>query len=95
MTLAAEWKVFATILRLKQHTIDAIQHDNSKVMTCLNAALGEWLKLNYDTRVHDKPSWRTLAERVQKLNQGLFEKISRDHPGEEFNNLVRQTLRLL
>ena len=80
-TLSAKWRVFATKLRIKHHTIDEVQKNYpGDVMTCLNEALGQWLKLNYDYQKHGRPSWQTLAKSVQSLDQGVFEKIARDHP---------------
>ena len=90
-TLSAQWKVLATKLRIKLHTVEVIQKNNpGDVMTCLNEILGQWLKLNYDYQKHGRPSWQTLAKSVQSLNQGLFEKIARNHKSKKTINLENQ-----
>lgn len=89
-SLSAKWKVLATKLRINHHT-DTIQQNNpGDAMICLNEALGQWLKLNYDYRKHGRPSWRILAKSVQTLDKELFEKIiARDHPAGERNSRIR------
>ena len=83
-TLSAKWELLATKLRIKQHTIEAIQKNNPRdVDVCLNKALGHWLKLNYDYERYGRPSWKTLAKSVKSLDQQVLEKIVRDHPGEK------------
>ena len=82
-TLSAKWDTLAIKLRLREHTIKAIQKVNPKdVDVCLSKALEQWLKLNYAYRKYGRPSWRILVKSVQELDQNLFEKIARKHPGE-------------
>ena len=80
--LSPKWKLLATKLRLRNHAVENIQENCSDVMSSLNEALKEWLKLNYNHPKYGRPSWRRLAEAVRSLDYGIFEVIARNHAGE-------------
>ena len=78
--LASKWRILTTKLRLKESTLDIIEHNNpGDVIACLHKALGEWLRLNYDHKRHGRPSWRRLAEAVSSVDYRLSEKIATMH----------------
>ncbi len=61
--------------------MNTIETNHSKdVMLCLQLAIEDWLKLKFNHERNGRPSWRTLAKAVRKLDGGLFEKIVCEHP---------------
>ena len=80
--LSPKWKLLTTKLRLRNHVVENIQENCFDVMSRLDEALKEWLKLNYNHQKYGRPSWRRLAEAVRSLDYGLFEEIARNHAGE-------------
>ena len=61
--------------------MNTIEKNNSNdVMRCLQLAMGDWLKLNFNHKRYGRPSWRTLAKAVRKLDGRLLENIVREHP---------------
>ena len=75
--LSSDWRRLCTKLRLKESTLDVIEHNNrGNAGACLHKALGEWLRLNFDHQRHGRPSWRRLAEAVSSLDYALSEKIA-------------------
>ncbi len=79
--LAGQWRTIATNLRLREASMNTIEKNNSNdVMRCLQLAMGDWLKLNFNHERNGLPSWRTLAKAVRKLDGRLFERIVREHP---------------
>ena len=78
--LSAKWMLLSVELGIREGTLDMIEHDHSgDAKMCLYKVLREWLKLNYDSRSHGRPSWRRLAEAVKSLDCTLFEKIATEH----------------
>ena len=78
--LSAKWMLLSVELGIRESTLDLIEHDHSgDAKMCLYKVLREWLKLNYDSRSHGRPSWRRLAEAVKSLDCTLFEKIATEH----------------
>ena len=70
------WRTLATNLRLKDSTMNTIEkNDNNDVVRCLQLALMDWLKLNYNYEKNGKPSWKKLAEAMRPLDGNIFEKI--------------------
>ncbi len=70
------WHTLATNLRLKDSSMNTIKADNSNdVLRCLQLALMDWLKLNYNYEKNGKPSWKKLAEAMRPLDGNIFEKI--------------------
>ena len=79
--LAGQWRTIANNLRLRDGSMNTIESDNSRSVTrCLQLAIRDWLKLNYNYERNGRPSWRMLAKAVRPLDGGLFEKIVREHP---------------
>ena len=80
---AGRWQTLATILRLKDSTMNTIKADNSNdVLRCLQLALTDWLKLNYNHEKNGKPSWNKLAKAMKPLDGNIFERIVSKCPGE-------------
>ena len=79
-SLAAQWRILSTMLRLKEPSLAAIKGEHRDVRTCLSKALIEWLKRNYNHKEHGRPSWRRLAQAVKDLDNALFEKIAIEYP---------------
>ncbi len=76
------WRTLATNLRLKDSSMDTIKADNSNdVVRCLQLALTDWLKLNYNYEKSGKPSWKKLAKAMRPLDGNIFEKIVSKFPG--------------
>ena len=90
--LSPKWKLLTTKLRLRNHVVENIQENCFDVMSRLDEALKEWLKLNYNHQKYGRPSWRRLAEAVRSLDYGLFEEIARNHAGEMVQFLCENRL---
>ncbi len=61
--------------------MDTIETNNSQDVTrCLQLAIKDWLKLNYNYKKNGPPSWRMLAKSIRKLDGKLFNQIVHDHP---------------
>ena len=70
------WRTLATYLRLKDSSMSTIKEDNKDdVVRCLQLALTDWLKLNYNYEKHGKPSWKKLAKAMKPLDGNIFENI--------------------
>ncbi len=62
--------------------MDVIETNNSSDSErCLQLALTDWLRLNYNYEKHGKPSWKKLAKAVKPLDGNIFEKIVTEYPG--------------
>ena len=82
--LASRWRTIATNLRLRKDSLNAIELEHSKDVTrCLQRAIEEWLKRNYNYKRNGVPSWRMLAKAVRHLDGtiGIFKKIVNEHQG--------------
>ena len=90
--LSPKWKLLTTKLCLRNHVVENIQENCFDVMSRLDEALKEWLKLNYNHQKYGRPSWRRLAEAVRSLDHGLFEEIARNHAGEMVQFLCENRL---
>ncbi len=87
--LAGQWRTIATNLRLNNGSMNTIETNHSKdVMRCLQLAIEDWLRLNFNYERNGLPSWRTLAKAVRKLDGRLFERIVREHPAGMSISLV-------
>ncbi len=85
------WRTLATNLRLKDSSMNTIKADNSNdVVWCLQLALTDWLKLNYNYERNGKPSWKKLAKAMRPLDGNIFEKIFSKFPGN--NNYYSRLL---
>ncbi len=85
------WRTLATNLRLKDSSMNTIKADNSNdVVRCLQLALTDWLKLNYNYEKNGKPSWKKLAKAMRPLDGNIFEKIFSKFPGN--NNYYSKLL---
>ena len=74
--LSSKWRILSIKLGLKEDALNVIECNNpGDVDGCLQKALGEWLRLNYDHLKHERPSWRRLAEAISGLDYALSEKI--------------------
>ena len=61
--------------------MNTIESNHPKdAMRCLQLAIEDWLKLNYNYGKNGHPSWRMLAKAVRPLDGGLFKKIVFEHP---------------
>ena len=60
--LSPKWKLLTTKLRLRNHVVENIQENCSDVMSRLDEALKEWLKLNYN----HKKIWKTKLAEVSR-----------------------------
>ncbi len=77
------WRTLATNLRLKDSTMNTIEKNhNTDVLRCLQLALMDWLKLNYNYEKNGKPSWKKLAKAMKPLDGNIFERIVSKYPGE-------------
>ncbi len=86
---ARRWRTLATNLRLKDSSMNAIEKNNKDdVVRCLQLALTDWLKLNYNYEKHGKPSWKKLAKAMKPLDGNIFEKIVTEYPGNNYSKLV-------
>ncbi len=87
--LAAKWRTIATNLRLRDNAMEIIEGNNSRdVARCLQLALRDWLKLNYNYERNGLPSWRMLAKAIQNLDAGLFNRIIAEHPAKQIRNSI-------
>ncbi len=78
---AAKWRTIATNLRLNNSYMETIAYDNNRdSMRCLQLAIRDWLKLNYNYKKNGFPSWRMLAKAIKNLDGGLFNQIILEHP---------------
>ncbi len=73
------WRTLATFLRLKDSSMSTIMEVD--VVRCLQLALTDWLRLNYNYEKHGKPSWKKLAKAMRPLDRNIFEKIVTEYPG--------------
>ena len=72
-TLSAQWKRLCTKLRLQGTALNKFQQDYPKdSMMCLDLALMEWLKMNYNHQKYGRPTWKRLAKAVGELDYRLF-----------------------
>ena len=84
------WRTLATNLRLRIPSMDTIGKNNSSdAVRCLQLALTDWLKLNYNYEKHGKPSWKKLAKAMKPLNGNIFENIVSKYPaaGNNYSKL--------
>ncbi len=80
--LAPKWRNLTFNLRLKNDSMNIIESECSQNVTrCLQRAIEDWLRLNYNYRRNGVPSWRMLAEAVRDLDGSVFEKIVSEHQG--------------
>ncbi len=83
------WRTLATNLRLRIPSMDNIEKNNRR---CLQLALTDWLRLNYNYAKNGKPSWKKLARAMRPLDGNIFEKIVTEYPGNNYSKLVRDNL---
>ncbi len=76
------WRTLTTSLRLKYSSMSTIKEaKKNDVVRCLQLALMDWLKLNYNYEKHGKPSWKKLAKAMRPLDGNIFKKIVLEFPG--------------
>ena len=75
---------FATQLGLSPNTVGVAERECTTVSECLRKILLEWLRGNYDTKLHGLPSWRLLCTAVASEagggNRALAVEIADQHP---------------
>ncbi len=84
------WCTLATNLRLKNSSMNTIEKNHDKdVARCLQLALLDWLRLNYNYEKHGKPSWKKLAKAMRPLDGNIFERIVSKYPaaGNNYSKL--------
>ena len=85
--MAPEWRGFGEALRLRTESLNSIRSMHQlDPKACLRSVLEEYLKQNYDTKVHGLPSWRKIVEavshRVGGNDNALAQKIAVKHSTE-------------
>ncbi len=84
------WRTLARNLRLRVPSMDTIETNNSSdAIKCLELALTDWLKLNYNYEKHGRPSWKKLAKAMKPLDGNIFESIVSKYPaaGNNYSKL--------
>ena len=78
----SDWRRFGSKAGLSYNTLNAIQANKKKVDDCFEECLACWLRREDKVDEKGKPSWRRLAEIVEKLgDRALADKI-RDREGK-------------
>ncbi len=81
-----KWRIITNRLRLNHSSMDIIETNNSNdVERCLELAITDWLKLNYDYETNGEPSWRKLAEAVCPLNRRISNDIVEKYPAGTYS----------
>ena len=79
-TLSSQWELLALQLGLKSSTRDKIKAGRGLYfMACLMDVLDQWLNLDYDIKKLGRPSWKLLAQSVEKLDPRLFQELTKRH----------------
>ena len=82
-SLAAEWELLSAYLGISAKMIDIIKGNNpSKISSCWNEALKQWIMQNYDTERFGEPSWRTLLEALAKVDKRQFKELAEKYQSE-------------
>ena len=76
-----DWREFGSVAGLRYNTLNNIEEDKTKVQDRFEECLACWLRREDDVDDKGKPSWRRLAEILEKFDRNLAEKI-RDRKGE-------------
>ncbi len=79
------WRTLATNLRLRIPSMDSIEGNARR---CLQLALTDWLRLNYNYVKNGRPSWNNLAKTMRPLDGNIFERIVSKYPGNNYSRLV-------
>ncbi len=83
------WRTLATSLRLRIPSMNNIETKNSSdTVRCLQLALTDWLRLNYNYEKNGRPSWKKLAKAMRPLDGTIFEKIVSKFPGNSHSKLL-------
>ena len=78
--LAAKWKQLSGFMGLSYKTICTINEDNpDNSEGSWNEALMQWILQDYNTEKYGLPSWKSLLKTVSRVDQPLFEKLTREH----------------
>lgn len=82
-SLAAKWELISGYLGLPPSLIDKIRgnHPGDNI-SCLNDALLQWIKQNYNVVNFGEPSWKTLLQAIAKVDKLYFKKLAADHQGK-------------
>ena len=86
--IAARWDSFAIQLGILYETTQLIKRRNYHDPTdCLNDALSEWLKGDYNKQRHGHQSWRKVCKETANAGGGndmaLAKKIAAEHPAQQ------------
>lgn len=82
-SLAAKWELISGYLGLSPSLIDKIRGNHPGDNTsCLNDALLQWIKQNYNVVKFGEPSWKTLLHAIAKVDKLYFKKLAADHQGK-------------
>ena len=83
--ISPQWKKFGGALNIDEKILRKIAAEkNEKTEECLHETLHEFLKMNYDTKAHGRPSWRLIVQALAHRNGGndkeLALEIAGNHP---------------
>ena len=85
LDISPHWKKFGGALNIDEKILRKIAAEkNEKTEECLHETLHEFLKMNYDTKAHGRPSWRLIVQALAHRNGGndkeLALEIAGNHP---------------
>ena len=79
-SLAVKWRHLCTSLGLSFKTINKIKDNNpDDIDGSLNEALMQWILKDYKIERYGLPSWKSLLKAISKVDQPLFEKLTKEH----------------
>ena len=73
---AGHWQTISRNLHVKGDKITELIHSGQPAPTCLENAITDWLRLNYNHQRFGKPTWKKVAESVVEVNKKLFIRIA-------------------
>ena len=90
MKISSRYYELGMALRLTSAVLNTVKTDESNSTRALSGVLEEWLKQNYNTKMHGEPTWRKLVEAVDSSAGGndhaLAKAIAAEHPkGNSFS----------
>lgn len=83
-SIGGRLNTFAVQLGLSPNTVEVAQNECTTVSERLQRIILEWLRRNYDTKIHGLPSWRRLctavASKAGGRDKSLALEIADQHP---------------
>ena len=83
MKISNRYYQLGMALRLTSAVLNTVKTDESNSTRALSGVLEEWLKQNYNTKMHGEPTWRKLVEAVDNPAGGndhaLAKAIAAEH----------------